>query len=355
MLGLFLILPLLLPAIPTPPADGPPKWPVPHLGTIEDVRRESRERNTVLAVFVLQEGEEANDRFRNKLFQNAELAKKCEELVVLLVNDGEHAPRKVSEKKDGEVREWEICSAYGTPTCADHRRYFDRVFQDYSGGDALRTPQLLLVLPDGKIHDRLIDEHELAVILRKIAAAQEVAGPGITALELEDVKKAVGTGRSTLATGRWAPAYRAWSRVLELVPAGEFAAEATEGVQDALEGMREELARAMDLFEEGKVVAGYQRLLALKEAHDDTPLEKETAARLRKVEKNKKWKEEIEAYRREVEADALWDLITAALAEDKERTAERHARRILQKYGDTKAADKVRKEFPHLVEETGGG
>jgi len=327
--------------------------PVPHLGEIDAVRAEAVERNTVLAVFVLQEGEEANDRFREGVYKHADVVKRCADLVVLLVNDGQHATKTLREKKGKETVERKVCSVYHTPSCDDHRRYFDRIFQDYNEDGVMRTPQLLLVLPNGKIKERIVDQHDVKQITRAIDRAKAIAGPSLTSEQLADVKSALGIGRTMQRTGKWVEAWRHWTRVLELISAGKFADEAKEGVETCLQGMGDDLKAAGALLEKGKIAAGYARLLELKAAFQGTPLEKEAAKVLRDAEKNKEWKEEIEKYKDEVAAEEIWKKVAAARDEEKQGSAERHAKRILSRYPDTKAAARVRREFPHLVQEDG--
>ncbi|MEW6074350.1 MAG: hypothetical protein AB1726_17380 [Planctomycetota bacterium] len=352
----FPVLGLLLPLrLAAPSDDDPARWPRPHLGTVEVVRQESTERNAVLAIFVIQEGEEANDRFRNGVFRHPEIAARCAELLVLLVNDGDHPPRTIREKKDGEVVEREVCSAFGTPTCDDHRRWFQRVFQDYQEGDVLRTPQLLLVLPDGKLHARIVDEHDVPRIAAVFDRAREVAGPSVRGEALGEVRAEGGAGRAALARCEWLRAFRAWNRVHELAPAGPWAAEAKEGLAAALEGLRGEIAAARARLEAGEIAAGYGRLLELCEELRGSPLEKDAVQAIRAAEKNPAWKEEIRRFQREAAAEAIWQELLAALAAERERAVERLARQILARFGDTKAAARVRERFPDLVEGRGGG
>jgi hypothetical protein len=350
----LLLLCLLLSA--GPPADprgGPPDWPTPHLGELEQIRLEARERNAVLALFVIQEGEEANDRFREGVYKNREVVRACRDLIVLLVNDGKHASKTVREKKGDEVREREICSVFGTPRCTDHSRYFHRVFQEYNEKGVMRTPQLLLILPDGKIHRRLIDEQKSEEIVRRIEEARKIAGPSLTGEQLREIKKALSSGRAAGNRGRHAEAWRCWTRVLQLSPGGMHEAEATAGQEDAVAGMRGEIGGAKALLDEGRITAGYARLLELNKTFAGTPVAKEADRAVRDAEKNKEWKEEIEAYQREVEAREIWGRVRDLLAQDKRRTAERFAKRILSRYPDTEAAELVRKTFPDLDKENG--
>lgn len=353
----FLLLPPLLLLLGAGATLAPGGGPSPHLGEFDRIRQEAKERNVPLAIFVIQEGEEANDRFRDEVYFDETVIAAGRDVIVMLVNDGEHPPKKIREKGKGDRdggAEREVCSVYETPTCAAHSRYFHRIFQEYKEGDVVRTPQLLLVLPDGKVHRRLIDEHEPKTVVRAFEETGKVAGPSLSLEELNQVKRDLSAGRAAMNRERFAEAWHAWHGIGEKCPAGPYAKEAREGMAEAELGMREDLAAAHDLFAEGKITRGYARLIELRGACAGTPLEKETDRAVRAAEKNKEWKEEIEAHQREVEAKELWDKIVALLAEDKVRAAERQAKRILTRYPKTRAADYVRREFPELEESEGG-
>ena len=84
-----------------------------------------------------------------------------------------------------------------------------------------------------------------------------------------------------------------------------------------------------------------------------TPLAKPLGKEIKQIERNKDWKDVIQGVKREIAAEELWEKVSEALAEGKDKAAERHAKTLLRKYGDTPAAGLARDRFPHLVEGDG--
>lgn len=325
----------------------------PFLGDFESARKSSLERNAPLVFVAILEGEEASDRFRNQVYKGEEFARATAGAVVVLVNDGKHATKKIQVVTEaGETVEREVCAVYEMPTCTDHKRNMNRFFQEYHvGGDkeAMKMPHFLVVLPDGKIQGRLADEIQKSAALKLVADAQAAAGPSITAEQLQVVQAELASMRAHEGSLAWIEAWKASARVLAIATAGVHSQAARAGAERAVAALRVELADAVGLLEQGKVEDGYPLLRKLAQGLEGTPLAEEGADALKKAERDKRFKDAIAEILRREEADKLWEECLAALAEDKVPQAERLAAHILKRYAGTPAAAKAAERFPALA------
>jgi hypothetical protein len=329
--------------------DPPPKIE-PWLGDFDSARERSRDRNAPLLILSLLEGEQTSDRVRDEIYKGQAFARAAQGTIVLMTNNGSHPTKAIEvETADGRKVERTICSVYETPTCADHQRSQDRVYQEYHQEGKFKMPHLIAVLPDGKVLDRASDEIQIADSVRIAEAAKKTAGPSLTDAELAEVRAKLEQLKAFEKARLWVSAWRAAARVLEITAAPLYAERAQAGVDGALDGMRADVAHALKQMEDGEVEAGYARLLALRDEHADTPLEKDTKEAVRKVERDKRFKDAIRQIQRNAEAEELMRELEAALTEGKDKAAERLAEKLIAKYADTPAGKRAAERFPDLV------
>ena len=338
-------------ALPLQPA-APPAEIQPYLGKLADAQTEAQERNVPLVVIVIQEGEEANERYRDGIYRSATLAAGVRDMMVLLVNDGKHATKKIVEKVDGKKVEREVCAEYLTPSCRDHRRNWDPVYSAFNQKGLLTTPNTIITLPDKSVFQRIRDVPAGGpeIVVAAVQDARYKAGPGLSAEQHEAVRQHAAEGRAADRVEDWPRAWRAWQAVLAVTQAGMYADEARAHQVFALEGMEAQLERARGFLKESQVREGYGLLLELADRFEDTPLEDPVKKEIRAAERNKDWRDEIEALKREREAQALLDEIEELVRADKERQAKRELRKLLRKYDGTPAAERARKLYPDWIE-----
>jgi hypothetical protein len=332
---------------------GTPAELEPFLGGLTEARAAASERNVPLVVFVIQEGEEANDRFYASIWSNPKLPAAVQRAVVLLSNDGTHETVKVVEvQEDGTELEREICARFRTPTCEAHRRNWDPVFQSFHKDGEMRTPQTICVLPDGVEQGRLIDVPDsVKNVATLVLEAQGVCGPGLTAAEHRVAGPAAERGRQAAERGEWAEALRNWNEVLTHAPGGVLRDEAEAGVPRALEGLHAWLDDARRRMEEGDVEVGYGRLVALRDLLVDTPLERDAKRAVLEAERRKEWKDRIKAWKRERAAEEVVAEIEEHLAANEEARARQALRRLLKKYSGTETAAAARVRWAKLLDD----
>ncbi len=356
---------VLLAALPARPLgqkkDAPKKAPPaaalraePWLGEFEGARTSVRERNTPLVILALLEGETTSDRVREELYRGKDFLAALQGAQLVLINDGDHPQKKIQVPDPTNPKsppiERSVCSVYETPSCADHKRSWNRVYQEFQVEGEMRLPQLIVLGPAGAEHGRLVDEIQRAQAVALVDAAKAAAGKPLTEEALRDVQDALRGMQALERAQVWLEVLSHARRVLAITEKSAHADEARGGEERALTALRADLAAQRARVEAGELEAGYARLRGLRGALSGTPLEKESADLVSALERDKRFKDALAAIRRREEADLLWKECEAALAEGKTASAERLAARLLQRFADTPAAEKAKARFPELAE-----
>ncbi|MFO1010268.1 MAG: hypothetical protein U1F29_09435 [Planctomycetota bacterium] len=363
------VLLLLAPAIALqkPPKDKEKKEPPkkeavqatrlePFLGTYDQAKALAKERNVPLLVHVVLEGEQANDQYRDKLLPNKELVAASANAVVVVANNGTHPKKAIEETEpDGTKVRKEVCSLYGTPNCGAHQRCWDDLYRELHEPDgSLRCPQTLVIAPDGELTLR-VNTGNPPEAEQLIGALQEVVakhGPGLTEAQLVEVKKLLDEGQALVDAKSWPDAVRTWQRVLVLTPKGRYADLANQALPAAQKGLGAEFERLSALLVPGKAAEGYRLLAEFQKACAGLAIEKDVVARLRKAESDKATKDEIAAWRLDVEATAILTEAQKAADGGDEKKAARTVRKLFtKKYATTSAAATARKLWPEVAAE----
>lgn len=339
----------------------PPAPPLrPFQGDLEAARREARERNVPLLLHVILEGEEQNDEYRRKVLPDPDLLRASVHAVVVVANNGNHPPEDWVEEVDGRKIPRRRCSVYPMfDNCQQHRAAWDQVYAEYQEKDgALRCPQTVICLPDGKQTWRVHDgaPPPPSRVRAELEFAQEKAGKGLTREEFVEVKRLVGEGRTMLRAKAWPDAWRAWEGVLAIATAGRYAEEARAGIEAARAEVAADIAAAREWLVPGTAARGYARLLELEGQLKGLPPESEVRKLKLRAEKDRAIREEIRAFRLEQEAAALWREANDWLEAGQERRAERLIRKLLRpRFAATKSAAEAARQYPDWAAEERGG
>lgn len=339
-----------------------PAWPLaqgkrapaaklaPFNGTLDEAYVRAFDRNVPALLVAIVETDDAEHddvaAFRKEVLTSPVLADACRLAVVVLANNKVHKLAEV-ESGDPPVKR-QVCSVYRTEGCAWHQKQFDAIYREYqdSGGE-LRSPAVIVVGPDRKAAAQwqtgtapAIDE-----IVGALAAVCAKAGEGLTEAQLADVRAAMRRAGEAEAKKDYGDGHRAWSAVLAITQKTRYADEARAGCERALAGLTAALDAARAAVREGRVVEGYRALLALAPAAAGTPLDKDVRKEIVAVETGKATKDAIAAYKRELEAEALWRE-AEALAPREPKKAEAKLRLLIRKYSETPAGKRAREAHP---------
>ena len=101
----------------------------------------------------------------------------------------------------------------------------------------------------------------------------------------------------------------------------------------------------LEWLKSGRGVDGYKRLLELQATSNGTPLERELPKLITAAEGDKDAKDAIAAYKRELEADALWREAQKLFADKQAKPGEAKVRLLIRKYGATPAGKLAREKY----------
>jgi hypothetical protein len=204
------LLAAVLASLPGPAAaqDGGVEW-APDLRKAFDV---AKERGHGVLVWCNTDGEEQN-RVDQQCMSNPQVLKAMKGFLVVYGNNADqHGSR------DGTIdgKPAKVCKLAPGITCADHKRIIDQVFSTY--GDVcvdrtsnLKMPVHFVVDPDGKVVAQInsgtvaagFDAVPPAQLAKGFAdALAKVGGPGLTADDVERLRKALMAARTSFEGGR---------------------------------------------------------------------------------------------------------------------------------------------------------
>jgi hypothetical protein len=237
---------------------------------------------------------------------------------------------------------------YLTETCKAHQRLFDSVYREYAKPDGeMRSPAVLVIGPDHSVQFNVQTGEAPAVgaITAAIAAARTKAGEGLTEQQLIDVRAAIARGTAADGAAQWGPAYRAWNDVLAITRKTKYSDNAREQQAKALAALEKLRDEGLEWLRTGRGLDGYKRLLELQATANGTPLERELPKLITAAEGDKEAKEAIAAYKRELEADALWREAQKLFADGQAKPAEAKVRLLIRKFGATPAGVLAREKY----------
>jgi hypothetical protein len=353
-----------------PPAPGPPrarapaaqasKAPArlePFSGRLEPALALAKERNVPVLIIAILEGEAQNDETRTKVLVDPALVAASPWTVTLVSNNGTHPQKSVEVLVNGKTEKRSVCSAYGTPSCNEHRVHWDEIYNAYNENGELRCPQALVVMPDGKIFQRISpgDVPPVAKVVEAIEAARKSLGPGITDAQLAELKADVERARGLQKVGNHGAAWKAWNASLEILATGGRADEARRELAVCLAALQTARDKALAALQGPKPAEGYAQLVALREACEGIPLALEIARLIKDAESDPRTKGAIATYKREQAAEALWLEAMKLLDDKKEKPAERKVRQLLKKFRDTPAGERAAQRWPDWAREEAAG
>jgi hypothetical protein len=335
-------------------AKRPAKLPLqPFNGSLAEAYQRAVDRNVPVLIVALAEHEGEAEHadvatLRKQVLESPEFADVALYTVPVLACNLAHALADVEVEGGGAKTKRQVCSMYRTETCKVHQRLFDSVYREYAKPDGeMRSPAVLVLGPDRSVQLNLQtgDTPALGVITAAIAAARTKAGEGLTEQQLIDVRAAIKRGTAADAASQWGPSYCAWSDVLAITQKTKYADSAREQQAKALAALNKLKDEGLEWLKTGRGLDGYKRLLELEAGSHGTPLERELPKLITAAESNKDAKDTIAAYKRELEADALWREAQKLFADKQGKPAEAKVRMLLRKYGSTPAGQLAREKY----------
>ena len=327
-------------------------------GTLSEAQAEARERNVLLVVCCVFEGEEASGRFQDALSEDNLLSGLSTELILILANDGDHEQKEIRVKgTDGKRVKKSVCSAFGTYGCDAHKRHWDPVYKDYvlPDGGEWKLPEIFLVRPNGKLERRFLEgiygdsggAPPISTVAREVEIFQKIIGRGVRAQDLASLRRGRTIAKAVARAKLWADSWRAWANVSGLAPSGPTAEAAKSGMELALKEMKLTLETQAKRLVPATLEDAYRRIRAM--GSDDSPLKREVRRVLGAARRDPALKSRLAEIDLILEAEELLEDLEAALQAKNSGLAKRLLRKLVgKKLGHTPAAETAKERYKDL-------
>lgn len=330
----------------------------PFEGRLEEARELARARNVPLVEVWVFETEPWDPKvhhdiegLRATLTADADLARRLERAVVVLACNRVHPSEEV-EEGSGDARATRVrCSAYHTTGCTPHQRLFEEIFGGHNVDGVLRSPFVRVTRPDGEENARWDDGSTPSkdALLKGFELAAAAAGAGMTSAEHLEVRQLAASAEAAALAGRAGEAWRDWNALVAINADAPLGKRGLEQRTAALAVLEQRRTAARSALAAGQGVAAWELLHALAASSRGTPLERDVARELKKLESSKEHRAEIARRKQELAAEALVNEIDALLRAGDERGAKKRLQRLFKRYGETSAAATARERWPQHV------
>jgi hypothetical protein len=328
----------------------------PWRGKLDAAKASAKERNTALVIHVLLDGDETTPRYIKDVLGDQDLVRRSAECIVIVANNGTHPSTEVDEVVDGQKTKRKACSAFPMfASCSQHQAAWDGLYAVYKEENGiLRCPQTFVLDPNGEEVQRVNTGGlpDAAEVVASVNAVQAKFGPGLTQAQLDQVRKDLEVGKNLMTSKSFIDAYRTYAGVLAVTTRTVYGQEAAQEQPKALAGMQAELDRILASIVPGAAAKGYQELSGFATSAIGTPLEKDAADKLKKVETERAVREEIKVWKLSVEADGILTQARDLFDKKQDKQAAQLVRRLLGKrYATTPACETARKLWPDIARE----
>lgn len=301
---------------------------------------DANDRGVPVLIAVIEDGEEANDDVYANTMLNSAFVAATERTVNLIANRGSREQHgTVSLKRDGQSVE--ACARFGTITCAEHKKTEIGVFRDFASNGELKTPMVILALPDTTIVAALHDRHPLEEFLAVFKAADAKLPNGLSATEANDVRTGLADCPRWFEAGEVAKVI-AFAKPFESRKTGStLVAAALKELEKVVELGKRDLASVEQILETRDYPAAVARLDEI--AARFTGSRVETIAKERKANllTNKDVKAALAKAKREEQAKKLLEQADKFKADGKLDRANKVYDQIRAKFADTLAGSEL--------------
>jgi tetratricopeptide (TPR) repeat protein len=330
---------------------------LPFSGSYEDALQRANDRNVPMLLIGIVESEDGaldDDirAFRDSIFAEPELQTIAPRVLLALAANRAHEALKLDVVRENGTKDaLQVCSVYRTQNCSVHQKMFDALYREHNADGELRSPAALVLGPDRKVAKSWQTGHAPAwgEILDVLKVVQNAAGEGLTEGQLADVRAFTAQATREFAAQQWGAGHATWGKLLAVTSKTRYSEDARRGQAQAVAELDKARAEARECVRAGRIVDGYVRLLELAQGWKASSYAKDLEREIAALEKDKSGKDAIAAYKREREAEALWNEARGLEAAKEAKKAEAKLRQLLRKFGDTPAGQRAREAYPDLA------
>lgn len=301
---------------------------------------EANARGVPIMIAIIQDDEEANDDIWLNTMNSPEFVKLTRRTVNVMGNRGDtdqHGFREIEE--NGKRRR--ICDKFGSIGCTSHKQSEIGIFRDFARDGVLKTPMVMLVLPDQTIIQQLVDRHPFPDYLAAFEQAERKLPNGLDQDEAALLRQELAQARTWIEAGeiqsviRFAEPLRARKTNAGLVKSALVLLDEVEAKG------KEEMKAAQSLIEAKDYVNGMDRFEEIIDRYRGSTIEKVAKERRAKLAKNRSVKAALSKVKREAAARRILDQADGHAANGDEGRAQKLFDRIRSQFAETEAGKEL--------------
>lgn len=302
---------------------------------------EAADRGVPLCLIIIQDGEEANEDVWANTLETDEFIKATQYTVNVIGSRGkesDHGTITVGEGRDAT----KVCRKFGGLTCLQHARMEVGIFRDFAKAGVLRTPLVIVALPDQTVIGEFADRHDLGAYLNAIKKAKAKLPDGLEWEEAKQLREDLNHANEWLEAGEVEKVIRFTSPLSKRKSSSRLIEQALALIPAVESIGQKEMKQAEALIEKKAYVEAMERLESISARFKGSKVEKIAKTKRSRLSKSKDAKAALKQHQREVKAEEMLAKADAMREAGKTANAERIYDSILVKYADTRAADTLR-------------
>ena len=301
---------------------------------------EANERGVPIMITIIQDDEEANDDIWLNTMNAPEFLKATRGTVNIVGNRGDtdlHGFKEVEE--NGKRRR--ICGRFGSISCTSHKKNEVGIFRDFARDGVLRTPMVMLVLPDQTIVAQLIDRHPMVEFLGAFEKAKRKLPNGLQYDEAVTLKENLEEARGWIDAGEIQKVIKFAAPFQKRKTEAGLVKRALVLLDEVEEKGKGEMADAQSLIEAKDYANGMARYEALISSYRGSTIEKVAKERRAKLAKNRHVKAALAAAKKETTAKTLLERADDFESKGKGDRAAKLYQQIRERFAGTEAAKQL--------------
>jgi hypothetical protein len=295
----------------------------------EKAFEEANARGVPLLIVIIEDGEEANEDVWTNTLSSEEFVAATARTVNLIANRGD-------EKQHRE--ENRVCGKFGTISCLDHRKVEQGVFRDFAIEGMLKTPMVMVVLPDLTVVETLIDRHPPEAFLEAIAKGEKRLPDGVAYADFLALQAGLEAAPQQIQHGRIEEVIRFVTPFAKRESKAELLVRAKDLLRQVEDLGRAELDAIEAQIQAEQYVPAMDALTAAVDRYRGSVVEKLAKERLATLSKNKVVKAAVAKAKREQGARTLLEQADKLRNAGEVDRAQKLYERLLEKFADTEAA-----------------
>lgn len=335
----MIALALLTPAAPSQKKSGEGILFTP---SYEKAFQEATERGVPLMILIVEDDEEANEDCWANTYNAPEFVRATRRTVNVIANRGTQEAHGVIETTVNK-RPKRLCAKFGSITCADHNKSAVGMFRDFAREGQVKTPQVLLVLPDQTIVASHIDRTPMPELLGAFAKAERKLPNGLDQDEAAALRQGLLDARVWMEEKNYPKVVQFALPYQKRDTSANLVANVRHLMDKVEKAGKTELNQVQANLEAKEYVAAVEQLEAMAARYRRTPIEAVVKEQRTRLKKNREVKAALTKAKREVAARKLLENADTLLEKGQDSRAEKLYERIRERFGNTEAASELAK------------